>query len=112
MYDGMHAQCACKNITLMEVPTVRSRTRRKIAGAPPPFPPLLPSWCVFVKTLTVYIELPSFLHLRIRNIWYAGATVEELSGVFDTRHECEDAGCYVAVGTRLPARFHEFKTVY
>jgi len=39
MYDGMHAQCACKNITLMEVSTVRSRTRRKIAGAPP-LPPV------------------------------------------------------------------------
>lgn len=102
MYDGMHAQCACKNITLMEV-SVRSHTRREIAGTP---------WCVSVKTLTVYIELPSFLHLRVRNIWHVGATVEELSGVFDTRHECEDAGCYVTVGTRLPARFHEFKTVY
>lgn len=33
-YDGMHAQCAYKNITLMEVSTVRSHTRREIARTP------------------------------------------------------------------------------
>lgn len=57
------------------------------------------------KTLTIYIELPSVLHLRVRNIWHAGATVEQLAGVFDTRHECEDAGRCVVVGTHLPAGF-------
>lgn len=57
-----------------------------------------------MKTLTKYIELPLVLHLRARNIWHAGATVEKLSGIFDTRHECENAGCCVAVGTRLPAQ--------
>jgi len=64
------------------------------------------------NTLTVYIEVPSFLHLRVRDIWHAGATVEDLSGVFDSRHEREDAGCCVAIGAHLPAVFHEFKTVY
>lgn len=91
----------------MEVSTARraiAYTRREIAGRPP-------HRCVSVKTLTIYIELPLVLHLRARNIWHAGATVEKLSGIFDTRHECEDAGCCVAVGACLPARrFHEFKT--
>lgn len=45
----------------------------------------------------MYIELPCVLLLRVRNIWHAGATVEELSGVFDTRLECENAGCCVLV---------------
>lgn len=88
-YD-MHAKCACKNITSMEVSSARRAVAYATRNCGTPR-------CVSVKTLTIYIELPSLLHLRVRNIWHAGATVEELAGVFDTRHECEDAGCYVAV---------------
>lgn len=104
----MHAQCAYKNISPMEVSICATRDHIrdvKLRG--------IPHRCVSVKTLTIYIELPLVLHLRAGNIWHAGATVEKLSGIFDTRHECEDAGCCVAIGARLPAQdFHEFKTVY
>lgn len=77
------------------------------AGTPPV------AFAMKENTLTIYIEVPSFLHLRVRYIWHAGATVQDLSGVFDGRHECEDAGCCVTVGAHLAGRYtHEFKTVY
>lgn len=67
---------------------------------------------ISMKTLTVYIELPSILHLGIRDIRHAAMAGEELPGILDTRHEGEKARGDVLVGAHLRDSFHEFKTVY
>lgn len=60
----------------------------------------------------MYVELPSVLHLGIRDIRHAAVAGEELARVLDTRHEREHAGGDVVVGAHLRDSFHEFKTVY
>ena len=60
----------------------------------------------------MYIELPSVLHLGIRDIRHAAVAGEELASVLDSRHKRENAGGDVGVGAHLWDGFHEFKTVY
>lgn len=53
----------------------------------------------------MYVELPSVLHLGIRDIRYAAATGEELARILDARDEGENAGGDVVVGAHLRQRF-------
>lgn len=69
-------------------------------------------WNFNENTLTVYIELPSVLHLGIRDIRHAAVAGEELASVLNSRYERENAGGDVGVGAHLWDGFHEFKTVY